>query len=109
MQYAAFHFQLDDIRSIVPEGQEMLMLGRALARRLPSVARHEVMHGPVNDSPLVEGPGYVIAFDAPSAPKALRESIDMNMKKIKGYKGVKVIELGKEPGYDLVKGRIPKP
>jgi hypothetical protein len=109
LQYAAFHFQLDDIRAIVPEGQEMLMLGRALARRLPSVARHEVMQGPVRDSPLIDGPGYVIAFDAPSTPKALRESIDMNLKKVKGYKGVKVIELGREPGYDLVKGRIPKP
>ncbi|HEV3233674.1 MAG: hypothetical protein WAT58_07015 [Candidatus Dormiibacterota bacterium] len=109
MQYAAFHFQLDDIRSIVPEGQEMLMLGRALARRMPSVARHEVMQGPVKDSPLVEGPGYVIAFDTKTVDKALRESIDMNLKKIRGYKGVKVIELGKEPGYDLVKGRIPKP
>ena len=51
----------------------------------------------------------MIAFDAPSAPKSLRDSIDMNLKKIKGYKGFKVIELGKEPGYDLVKGRIPKP
>jgi hypothetical protein len=109
VQYAAFHFQLDDIRSIVPEGQELLMLGRALARRLPSVARHEVMHGAVKDNPMVEGPGYVIAFDAPSAPKSLRDSIDMNLKKIKGYKGVKVIELGRAPGYDLVKGRIPKP
>jgi hypothetical protein len=109
VQYVAFHFQLDDIRDIVPEGQEMLMLGRALARRLPSVARHEVMQGSVKDTPLVEGPGFVIAFDAPSTPKALRESIDMNMKKIKGYKGLRVIELGREPGYDLVKGRIPKP
>ncbi|MDP9324907.1 MAG: hypothetical protein M3O87_00020 [Candidatus Dormibacteraeota bacterium] len=109
MQYAAFHFQLDDIRSIVPEGQEMLMLGRALARKMPSVARHEVMQGPVKDSPLVEGPGYVIAFDTKTVTKTLRESIDMNLKKIRGYKGVKVIELGKEPGYDLVKGRIPKP
>jgi hypothetical protein len=109
LQYAAFHFQLDDIRSIVPEGQEMLMLGRALARRMPSVARHEVMQGPVKDSPLVEGPGYVIAFDTKTVDKALRESIDMNLKKIRGYKGVRVIELGKEPGYDLVKGRIPKP
>ena len=108
MQYAAYHFQLDDIRSIVPEGQELLMLGRALARRLPSVSRHEVMHGSAT-SPLVEGPCYVIAFDAPSAPKSLRDSIDMNLKKVKGYKGCKVIELGKEPGYDLVKGRIPKP
>lgn len=85
------------------------MLGRALARRMPSVARHEVMQGPVKDSPLVEGPGYVIAFDTKTVDKALRESIDMNLKKIRGYKGVKVIELGKEPGYDLVKGRIPKP
>jgi hypothetical protein len=108
VQYAAYHFQLNDIRAIVPEGQELLMLGRALARRLPSVSRHEVMHGFV-ESPLVEGPGYVIAFDAPSAPKALRDSIDMNLKKIKGYKGYKVIELGREAGYDLVKGRIPKP
>jgi hypothetical protein len=108
VQYAAYHFQLDDIRAIVPEGQELLMLGRALARRLPSVSRHEVMHGSCQ-SPLVEGPGYCIAFDSPSIPKALRDSIDMNLKKIKGYKGVKVIELGKEPGYDLVKGRIPKP
>ncbi len=108
MQYAAYHFQLNDIRAIVPEGQELLMLGRALARRLPSVSRHEVMHGSC-ESPLVEGPCYVIAFDAPSAPKALRDSIDMNLKKIKGYKGYKVIELGKEAGYDLVKGRIPKP
>lgn len=108
MQYAAFQFQMNDIRAIVPEGQELLMLGRALARRLPSVSRHEVMHGACT-SPLVEGPGYCIAFDAPSAPKALRESIDMNLKKIKGYKGYRVIELGKEPGYDLVKGRIPKP
>ena len=85
------------------------MLGRALSRRLPSVARHEVMHGPVSQSPLVEGTGYVIAFAADDAPKAVRDSIDMNLKKIKGYKGLKVIELGKEPGYDLVKGRIPKP
>jgi hypothetical protein len=108
VQYAAYHFQIDDIRSIVPEGQELLMLGRALARRLPSVSRHAVMHGSAT-TPLVEGPGYVIAFDAPSVPKALRDSIDMNLKKIKGYKGYKVIELGKEPGYDLVKGRIPKP
>jgi hypothetical protein len=106
MQYAAFHFQLDDIRGIVPEGEELLMLGRALARRLPSVARQEVMHGPISGSPLVEGAGYVIAFNA---PKSLRDSIDMNLKKIRGYKGMKVIELGREPGYDLVKGRIPKP
>lgn len=55
---------------------------------------------------MVEGPGYVIAFDV---PKNVRDSIDLNLKKIKGYKGYKVIELGKEPGYDLVKGRIPKP
>ncbi|HXA41778.1 MAG TPA: hypothetical protein VNV65_02580 [Candidatus Solibacter sp.] len=108
MQYAAFHFQMDDIRAIVPEGQELLMLGRALARRLPSVSRHEVMHGTAV-SPLVEGPCYVIAFDSVHAPKNVRESIDLNLKKIKGYKGVKVIELGREPGYDLVKGRIPKP
>jgi hypothetical protein len=105
VQYAAYHFQLEDIRSIVPEGQELLMLGRALARRLPSVSRHEVMHGTVA-TPMVEGPGYVIAFDV---PKNVRDSIDLNLKKIKGYKGYKVIELGKEPGYDLVKGRIPKP
>ena len=105
MQYAAYHFQLEDIRSIVPEGQELLMLGRALARRLPSVSRHEVMHGTAA-TPMVEGPGYVIAFDV---PKNVRDSIDLNLKKIKGYKGVKVIELGREPGYDLVKGRIPKP
>jgi hypothetical protein len=105
VQYAAYHFQLDDIRSIVPEGQELLMLGRALARRLPSISRHEVMHGAVT-TPLVEGPGYVIAFDV---PKNVRDSIDLNLKKIKGYKGCKVIELGKAPGYDLVKGRIPKP
>ena len=105
MQYAAFHFQMDDIRSIVPEGQELLMLGRALARRLPSISRHEVMHGTAT-TPMVEGPGYVIAFDV---PKNVRESIDLHLKKIKGYKGYKVIELGREPGYDLVKGRIPKP
>ena len=105
MQYSAFHFQLDDIRAIVPEGQEMLMLGRALARKLPSVARHEVMHGPATVA-MVEGPAYVIAF---SVDKSTRESIDTQLKKIKGYKGMKVIELGKEPGYDLVKGRIPKP
>ena len=98
---------MDDIRSIVPEGQELLMLGRALARRLPSVSRHEVMHGTAA-TPMVEGPGYVIAFDAPSAPKNLRDSIDLNLKKIKGYKGYKVIELGKEPGYDLTIGAYPE-
>jgi hypothetical protein len=106
LQYAAYHFQVEDIRAIVPDGQELLMLGRALARKLPSVARHEVMHGSVSTD-LVEGPGYVIAFAQPD--KATRESIDASLKKIRGYKGMRVIELGKTPGYDLVKGRIPKP
>ena len=106
MQYAVYHFQLDDIRAIVPEGQEILMLGRALAKRLPSVARHEVMHGPAT-SELIEGPGYAIAFQNP--PKEMRESIDAHLKKIRGYKGWKIVELGKDPAYDLVKGRIPKP
>jgi hypothetical protein len=106
VQYSAYHFQLDDIRSIVPEGQELLMLGRWLARRLPSVARHEVMHGRVEGSEMVQGDGYVIAFDV---IKNVRDSIDLHLKKMKGYRGVKVIELGKTPGYDLVKGRIPKP
>jgi hypothetical protein len=105
LQYAAYHFQVDDIRAIVPEGQELLMLGRALARRLPSVARMDVMHGP-STTDLVEGPGYVIAFNV---PKSERESIDNQMKKIRGYRGMRIIELGKTPGYDLVKGRIPKP
>lgn len=106
MQYSAYHFQLEDIRAIVPEGQELLMLGRWLARRLPSIARHEVMHGQVEASQLVEGPGYVIAFDV---TKNVRDSIDLHLKKMKGYKGVRVIEMGKTAGYDLVKGRIPKP
>src|ERR1700716_1927774 len=92
MQYAAYHFQVDDIRAIVPEGQELLMLGRALARRLPSVARHEVMHGTAV-SEMVTGPCYVIAF--PNPDKNLRESIDMHLKKIRGYKGLRVIEMGK--------------
>lgn len=107
MQYAVYHFQLEDIKSIVPEGQELLMLGRALAKRLPSVARHDVMHGRVTTSDLVEGPGYAIAFQNPS--KEIRESIDANLKKVRGYKGWRIVELGKDPAYDLVKGRIPKP
>ena len=108
MQYVAYHFQVDDIRSIVPEGQEMLMLGRALSRRLPSIAREEVMQG-FAATELVTGPAFVIAFNATTTDKVMRESIDTNCKKIKGYKGFKVIELGKAGGYDLVKGRIPKP
>lgn len=99
---------MDDIRSIVPEGQEMLMLGRALSRRLPSVAREEVMQG-FASSDLVTGPCFVIAFQAATTDKVTRESIDVHCQKIKGYKGRKVIELGKAGGYDLVKGRIPKP
>ena len=106
MQYAAYHFQVDDIRAIVPEGQELLMLGRALARRLPSVARHEVMHGSALTD-LVQGDCYVIAFANPE--KNLRESIDMHLRKIRGYKGMKVIEITKATEYDLAKGRIPKP
>ena len=106
MQYAAYHFQVDDIRSIVPEGQEILMIGRWLSRHLPSVARLEVMHGAAETS-IIAGPGYVIAF--PSPTKALRDSIDTQLHKMKGYKGMRIIELGHEPGYDLVKGRIPKP
>ncbi|MEA2684775.1 MAG: hypothetical protein QOK05_3103 [Chloroflexota bacterium] len=108
MQYVAYHFQMDDIRSIVPEGQEMLMLGRALSRRLPSIAREEVMQG-FAASDLVTGPCFVIAFLASTTDKVTRESIDVHCRKIKGYKGLKVIELGKAGGYDLVKGRIPKP
>jgi hypothetical protein len=108
VQYIAYHFQVDDLRAIIPEGQEMLMLGRALSRRLPAVAREEVMQG-FGASDLVEGPGFVIAFSAATTDKVLRESIDLNCRKIKGYKGMKVIELGKAGGYDLVKGRIPKP
>ncbi len=107
MQYVAYHFQLDDIRAIVPEGQEILMLGRALARRLPSVARHDVMHGPAVAEG-VEGPAYVIAFAQPM-PKDVRDSIDAQLKHVRGYKFNRVIELGREAGYDLVKGRIPKP
>jgi hypothetical protein len=105
MQYAAYHFQIDDIRSIVPEGQELLMIGRWLAQRVPSIARHEVMHGK-GESDAVEGACYVIAFDA---PKNVRASIDEKFQKMRGYRGMKVIELGKTGGYDLVKGRIPKP
>jgi hypothetical protein len=108
VQYVAYHFQMDDIRSIVPEGQEMLMLGRALSRRLPSIAREEVMQG-FAASDLVTGPCFVIAFQASTTDKVTRESIDVHCKKIKGYKGLKVIELGRAGGYDLVKGRIPKP
>ena len=108
MQYVAYHFQVDDIRGIVPEGQEMLMLGRALSRRLPSIAREEVMQG-FAATELVTGQSFVIAFNATTTDKVLRESIDAHCKKIKGYKGFKVIELGKAGGYDLVKGRIPKP
>jgi hypothetical protein len=108
MQYVAFHFQMDDIRAIVPEGQEMLMLGRALSRRLPLVAREEVMQG-FAASELVTGPCFVIAFNATTTDRTTRASIDANCRKIKGYKGMKVIELGKAGGYDLVKGRIPKP
>jgi hypothetical protein len=108
LQYAAYHFQVEDLRSVVPEGQELLMIGRWLAQRLPSLARQEVMHGPgVSDQ--VTGPCYVIAFDAQHAPKNVRESIDEKFHRMKGYRGMKVIELGKAPGYDLVKGRIPKP
>ena len=108
MQYVAYHFQVADLRSIIPEGQEMLMLGRALSRRLPAVAREEVMQGFAN-SDLVEGPGFVIAFNSATTDRVMRESIDANCKKIKGYRGMRVIELGKAGGYDLVKGRIPKP
>ena len=108
MQYVAYHFQMDDIKGIVPDGQEMLMLGRALSRRLPSIAREEVMQG-FATSDLVTGPCFVIAFLAASTDKVTRESIDLHCKKIKGYKGQRVIELGKAGGYDLVKGRIPKP
>jgi hypothetical protein len=108
LQYIAYHFQMDDLRSIVPDGQEMLMLGRALSRRLPSIAREEVMQG-FAASDLVQGPGFVIAFNAATTDKVTRESIDSHCKKIKGYKGMKVIELGKAGGYELVKGRIPKP
>ena len=108
MQYVAYHFQMDDIRNIVPAGQEMLMLGRAMSRRLPSIAREEVMQG-FAESDLVSGPCFVIAFLASTTDKVTRESIDTQCQKIKGYKGLKVIELGKAGGYDLVKGRIPKP
>jgi len=108
VQYIAYHFQVDDLRSIIPEGREMLMLGRALSRRLPAVAREEVMQG-FASSDLIEGQGFVIAFNATTTDKVLRESLDANCKKIKGYKGMRVIELGKAGGYDLVKGRIPKP
>jgi len=108
VQYVAYHFQIDDIRNIVPEGQEMLMLGRALSRRLPSIAREEVMQG-FAASELVTGPCFVIAFNAVTTDKVTRESIDTHCKKIKSYRGLKVIELGKAGGYDLVKGRIPKP
>ena len=108
MQYVAYHFQVEDLRGIIPEGQEMLMLGRALSRRLPAVAREEVMQG-FADSDLVEGKGFVIAFNSATTDRVLRESIDANCHKIKGYKGMRVIELGKAGGYDLVKGRIPKP
>ncbi len=108
MQYVAFHFQMDDIRSIVPAGQEMLMLGRALSRRLPSVAREEVMQG-FAASDLVDGECFVIAFNATRTDKVLRASLDDKCKHIKGYKGMRVIELGKVGGYDLVEGRIPKP
>jgi len=106
VQYAAYHFQVNDIRAIVPEGEEMMMIGRWLSRHVPSVARVEVMHGRA-EVPLVDGPGYVIAFANP--PKALRDSIDAQLHKMKGYKGMRIIELGHEPGYDLEKGRIPKP
>jgi hypothetical protein len=106
MQYAAYHFQVDDIRAIVPEGQEMLMIGRWLSRHVPSVARLEVMHGGAT-TPMVDGPAYVIAF--PNPPKALRDSLDSQLHKMKGYKGMRIIELGHEAGYDLAKGRIPKP
>jgi hypothetical protein len=106
MQYAAYHFEVNDIRSIVPEGQEMLMIGRWLSRHLPSVARLDVMHG-VATSSLTEGPGYVIAIT--SLDKTTRASIDAQLHKMKGYKGMRMIELGHEAGYDLVKGRIPKP
>ncbi|MHB8507203.1 MAG: hypothetical protein ACYDGR_00955 [Candidatus Dormibacteria bacterium] len=105
MQYAAYHFAIDEVRAIVPVGQEILMLGRALAKKLPSVARHDVMHGSAQTE-MVEGNCYVIAFDV---PKVTRESIDQALHKIKGYRGMKIIELGRTPGYDLVKGRIPKP
>jgi hypothetical protein len=108
VQYAAYHFQIIDVRAIVPEGQELLMIGRWLAQRLPSLARHEVMHGP-GPGDVTDGPCYVIAIGAQDAPKNVRESIDEKFKKMKGYRGMKVIELGKSPGYDLVRGRIPKP
>ena len=108
MQYIAYHFQVEDLRSIIPEGQEMLMLGRALSRRLPAITHKDVMQG-FASSDLVQGPGFVIAFNAATTDKVVRESIDVNCKKIKGYKGSRVIELGKAGGYDLVKGRIPSP
>lgn len=107
MQYCAYHFAMDDIRSIVPPGQELFMLGKALSKRMPSVAREDVMAGSARID-WVEGECFVIAFDQ-KMPKVERESIDANLKKIKGYRGMRVIELGREPGYDLVKGRIPKP
>jgi predicted DNA repair protein MutK len=108
VQYVAYHFQVDDIRSIVPRGQEMLMLGRALSRRLPSIAREDVMQG-FAASDLVTGDCFVIAFNATRTDKVLRASIDDKCKHIKGYKGMRVIELGKAGGYDLVEGRVPKP
>ena len=107
MQYIAYHFQLDDIRSLLPEGEELLRLGRALSRRMPSVARQKVLHGQATVPELVEGPAYVIAFSGLDKPT--RASIDANLKKIRGYKGERVIELGKVAGYDLKEGHIPKP
>jgi hypothetical protein len=108
MQYAAYHFEIEDVRTIIPEGQELLMIGRWLAQRLPSVARHEVMHG-TGPSNMTNGPCYVIAVSAQDASKSVRDSIDEKFHKMKGYKGMKVIELGRSAGYDLAKGRIPKP
>ncbi|MFN2463917.1 MAG: hypothetical protein ABR573_08470 [Candidatus Dormibacteria bacterium] len=108
MQYIAYHFQVDDLRAIIPEGQEMLMLGRALSRRLPAVAREEVMQG-FAKTELVEGKAFVIAFAASTTDKVLRESLDANCHKIKGYRGMRVIELGRAGDYELVKGRVPKP
>jgi len=108
VQYAAYHFQIDDVRTIIPEGQELLMIGRWLAQRMPAVARHEVMHG-AGPGEITDGPCYVIAVSAHEAPKNVRDSIDEKFRKMKGYKGMKVIELGRSPGYDLTKGRIPKP
>jgi hypothetical protein len=107
MQYAAYHFQLDDIRSLLPEGEELLRLGRALSQRMPSVARLKVLHGQATVPDLVQGPAYVIAFSG--LDKTTRQSIDANLRKIKGYRGERVIELGRAPGYDLKEGHIPKP